>query len=129
MTEREIDKIDDCPVMLAIGVIGGKWKPRILWLLRAGPMRFSELNRAIPEASEKMLADHLRALEAERIIDRRQFMDGAVVAAEYSYSDYGRTLIPALDALGNWGLLHHDRNQQTPMRHETAAQSISTFKI
>ena len=53
----------------------------------------------------------LKALEAERIVDRRQFLDGAVVAAEYSYTDYGRTLIPALDALGNWGVIHNDRNR------------------
>lgn len=107
MTEHDVDKIADCPVMLTIGVIGGKWKPRILWLLRSGPMRFSDFTRAIPDASEKMLAQHLRALEGERIIIRRQFLDGAVVGAEYSYSDYGRTLIPALDALGDWGLRHH----------------------
>jgi len=104
MTEHDVDKVADCPVMLTIGVIGGKWKPRILWLLRSGPMRFSDFTRAIPE---KMLAQHLKALESERIIIRREFLDGGAVGTEYSYSDYGRTLIPALDALGNWGLRHH----------------------
>jgi hypothetical protein len=62
LAEHDVDKIADCPVMLTIGVIGGKWKPRILWLLRSGPMRFSDFTRAIPDASEKMLAQHLKAL-------------------------------------------------------------------
>src|SRR5262245_7232505 len=100
MRESQIDKIADCPVMVTIGVIGGKWKPRILWLLRSGAWRFSELHREIPQASEKMLAQHLKSLEAEGIISRREFLDGAVAATEYSYTEYGRTLIPALDALG-----------------------------
>jgi DNA-binding HxlR family transcriptional regulator len=113
MNKSDIDKIADCPVMVSIGVIGGKWKPRILWLLRSGPLRFSDLKRAIPDASEKMLAEHLRALESESIVVRRQFLEGAVIAAEYSYTEYGRTLIPALDALGAWGLQHEaDRAQR-----------------
>src|SRR5262245_26216398 len=106
MPDPVMDKIADCPVMVTIGVIGGKWEPRILWLLRTGSLRFSDLHREIPQASEKMLAQHLKSLEGEGIIARREFRDGAVAATEYSYTDYGRTLIPALDALGSWGLQH-----------------------
>lgn len=109
MMADDVDKIADCPVMVTIGVIGGKWKPRILWLLRSGPLRFSDLSRGIPDASEKMLTEHLKALEADGIVFRRQFLDGAVVAAEYSFTEYGRTLIPTLDALGNWGLRHQTK--------------------
>ncbi len=106
MSQDPIDKIADCPVMTTVAVIGGKWKPRILWLLRDGPLRFSDLKRGIPEASEKMLSEHLRALEVAGVLARREFLDGAVAAVEYSYSHYGRTVIPVLDAMGDWGLRH-----------------------
>jgi DNA-binding HxlR family transcriptional regulator len=106
MTRVSPDMLDDCPVMVTIGAIAGKWKPSILWVLRDGPRRFSELRRQIDGASEKMLAQHLQSLEDDNIITRREFFDGGVAGVEYAYTDYGRTLIPALNMLGEWGARH-----------------------
>lgn len=95
-----------CPVNTTLDFIAGKWKPSILCELRAGPRRFGELKREIPAISEKVLAADLRALEADGIVSRRQFYEGAVLASEYSFTEFGRTLIPALTALAEWGLAH-----------------------
>jgi len=95
-----------CPVNATLDVISGKWKPSIPCELRAGPRRFGELKREIPAISEKVLSADLRALEADGIVSRRQFYEGAVLATEYSFTGFGRTLIPALNALAQWGLEH-----------------------
>lgn len=95
----------DCPVMVTVDVIGGRWKPRILWALRSGVQRFGELERATG-ASRRMLAKSLQELESDGLVERRVVPIGAVPTSEYSYSDYGRSLIPVLDSMGNWGQLH-----------------------
>jgi DNA-binding HxlR family transcriptional regulator len=100
-----LDKMADCPVMATVRVIGGKWKPRILWHLREGPAAFGELRRAVG-ASERMLARSLRELEACGLVTRRVIPVGGVMTTEYAYSSYGRSLIPVLDAMGQWGLAH-----------------------
>jgi DNA-binding HxlR family transcriptional regulator len=106
MSDVVIEKISDCPVTTAIGIIAGKWKPTILCELRDGPRRFSDLKREIPGISEKVLTAHLRDLEADGIVSRREFREGAVLATEYAFTDYGRTLTPALTALADWGTRH-----------------------
>ena len=93
-----------CPVNATLDFISGKWKPSILCELRAGPRRFGELKREIPAISEKVLSADLRSLEADGIVSRRQFYEGAVLATEYAFTEFGRTLIPALSALAEWGL-------------------------
>ncbi len=106
MTDVIIEKISDCPVTTAIGIIAGKWKPTILCELRDGARRFSDLKREIAGISEKVLSAHLRDLEADGIVSRREFKDGGVLATEYAFTDYGRTLVPALNALAAWGTRH-----------------------
>lgn len=109
MADGDLDKMRDCPVMAAIGVIDGKWKPRILWALRPGPAHFGALLRATG-ASARMLSKSLRELEAAGLIDRTITTDSPPMAS-YSYADHGRTLIPALDALGAWGAVHAARQR------------------
>jgi DNA-binding HxlR family transcriptional regulator len=65
MTDVVIERISDCPVTTAIGIIAGKWKPTILCELREGARRFSDLKREIPGISEKVLSTHLRDLEGD----------------------------------------------------------------
>jgi DNA-binding HxlR family transcriptional regulator len=98
-------KMQFCPVTKTIGVIGGKWKPRILWHLRLGVAGFAELQRATG-SSERMLSKSLKELMCEDIITRRVNAVGKVVTTEYAYSEYGLTLLPVLNAMGNWGLSH-----------------------
>jgi DNA-binding HxlR family transcriptional regulator len=107
-TERE-RKMLHCPALLTIKLIAGKWKTRILWALRTGPATFGELERQLPGISPKMLAEHLRQLHADGLITRSVHPIGKVETTAYAYSDYGKTLIPVLDAIGEWGLVHEQR--------------------
>ncbi len=99
---------EDCPVTAALEVIGGKWKPVILYQLRNGAMRFGELRRAVPKATQKMLTQQLRDLERDGIIDR--FVHAVVPPkVEYSLTNYGRTLKPLLAEMCAWGKKHRAR--------------------
>lgn len=91
-----------CPVLTALSVVGGKWKPLILFLIRNESKRFSEIKRTIPDISQKMLTQHLRELEEDGIVNRQIF---PVVPphVEYSLTEFGKTLQPMLDALAEWG--------------------------
>jgi DNA-binding HxlR family transcriptional regulator len=106
VTDIIVERVSECPVTTAIAVIAGKWKPTILCEIREGARRFSDLRRDIPGISEKVLSQHLRDLEADGIVARREFYEGAVLATDYGFTDYGRTLIPALNALAAWGVKH-----------------------
>lgn len=104
-----VDKLRDCPALLTLKILSGKWKTRILWSLRPSAKRFGQLRRELPDASSKVLTAQLRELEAAGIIDRTVYKEGAVRVVDYAYTSFGRSLIPALDALGEWGLKNFDR--------------------
>ena len=99
----------DCPVAATLEVIGGKWKPLILFHLRARAMRFSELRRVVPQATQKMLTQQLRDLERDGIIHRKVY---AVVPprVDYSLTHYGQTLKPLLALMCAWGSRHRSRS-------------------
>lgn len=96
---------EDCPVAATLEVIGGKWKPLILFHLREKSMRFSELRRVVPQATQKMLTQQLRDLERDGIVSRKVY---AVVPpkVDYSLTAYGRTLKPLLGLMCEWGARH-----------------------
>ncbi|NJB68382.1 DNA-binding HxlR family transcriptional regulator [Desulfobaculum xiamenense] len=97
-----------CPVELSIQVIGGKWKPIIIFHLhRGGTLRFSELRRSMPNITQKMLTRQLRELEADGMVQRVVYPE-VPPRVEYSLTDLGASIMPALDALGNWGG-HYER--------------------
>ena len=106
-------KLFDCPALTALNAVSGKWKTRILWLLRERPHHFNELKRTLPGVSAKVLSQQIQQLEDDGLIERQETVRNGVKHVDYTYSTYGRTLIPALDALGDWGLGHADR-QSTP---------------
>jgi DNA-binding HxlR family transcriptional regulator len=108
-TGSDDDKLLHCPALAALQVISGKWKTRILWLLRERPFHFGELRRTLPGVSAKVLAAQIQELERHGLVARRQQSVQGVVHAFYFYTDYGRQLVPVLDALGNWGLDHERR--------------------
>lgn len=94
-----------CPIDAALTVIDGRWKGTILWRLLDGPKRTSELRRAIPEITERMLIRHLHELVEHGILDRH---DARTVppCVHYELSAYGRTLVPVMEALCLWGRKH-----------------------
>ncbi len=86
----------------ALKVLEGKWKLIILFhLFDKGTLRFSELERAIPAVSQKMLIQQLRGLEIDQIV-RRQVYPEIPPRVEYCLTDSGQALCPALDALLKW---------------------------
>ncbi|WP_067477509.1 winged helix-turn-helix transcriptional regulator [Actinomadura hibisca] len=94
-----------CGIDAAMDVIGGRWKVLILWALDERPHRFGELRRALDGVTEKVLAAHLRELEADGIVHRAEY---AMVPprVEYSLTPRGAALNEALAPLGKWGREH-----------------------
>jgi DNA-binding HxlR family transcriptional regulator len=101
-------RVYNCPVEATLDVIGGKWKPLILWYLSESTLRFSELKKKIPGITEKMLTQHLRELEADGIVARKVFAT-VPPRVEYSLTEYGASLKRALKAICDWGLVHIER--------------------
>jgi DNA-binding HxlR family transcriptional regulator len=95
-------KLTECPIRPALQVIGGKWKPIILYHLMRGKKRFGELRLLLPEATQKMLTQHLRELERDKIIQRRVYPE-VPPKVEYSLTPLGKTLRPVMRALCDWG--------------------------
>lgn len=93
---------DNCPVEATLDLIGGKYKALILWHLSEKKLRFSELRKVITSATPKMLTQQLRELESQALIHREVF---PVVPpkVEYSLTELGRSLMPILVAMRDWG--------------------------
>jgi DNA-binding HxlR family transcriptional regulator len=100
----------DNPVNTTLKVIGGKWKPLILWYLAQKTMRFNELSREIEGVTQKMLTQQLRELEVDGLINRVVFPE-VPPKVEYSISEYGQTLSPVLEALSLWGEKHNQKKK------------------
>ena len=95
-------------VQTTLKVLGGKWKILILWHLKDRTRRFNELKRLIPEITEKMLIQQLRELEKDGIVNRTSYSE-VPPKVEYSFTDYGKSLEPALKSLCEWGEEHLER--------------------
>ena len=93
---------ENCPVAATLELIGGRYKALILWNLAEKKLRFSELKKVIQGATPKMLTQQLRELEAQNLIHREVF---AVVPpkVEYSLTEMGRSLMPILVSMRDWG--------------------------
>lgn len=93
---------EKCPVTRTLEVMGGKWKPILLFYLAEQPRRSGELARLIPQASTKMLTQQLRELEKDRIVHREVFHE-VPPRVEYSLTSLGQSLKPIMDAMCAWG--------------------------
>jgi DNA-binding HxlR family transcriptional regulator len=98
----------NCPVKVTADVIGGKWKPLILFYLEGKTRRFSELQRLIPGMTRKMLTQHLRELEGDEIIHRKVYAE-VPPKVEYSLTKHGQSLKPILKQMSAWGTKHRAR--------------------
>jgi DNA-binding HxlR family transcriptional regulator len=94
---------DACGIARALDVVGERWALLVVRELLLGPQRFSDLRRALPNASSNLVADRLRELEGRGVVCRRKLPPpaGSVV---YELTDWGRDLEPIVLALGNWGV-------------------------
>lgn len=95
--------INKCPVNFTLELIGGRWKTLILFNLQKKAMRFSELKRALPGVTEKMLTQQLRELEADNLLTRTVYAE-VPPRVEYSLTDLGKSLWPVMDNIAQWGL-------------------------
>jgi len=94
-----------CPVTAYLHVMDGHWKPIIVWYIRSKPLRFKELQEAMPDISTKVLSAQLKELEEDVILLRKTFNE-VPPRVEYSLTNYGKSLLPALTVLREWGLKH-----------------------
>ncbi len=94
-----------CGLDVALAVVGGKWKPLILFHLQSGPRRFGELRRRVVGVSEKVLIQHLRELVSAGVLTRRDHQQLPPVV-DYTVTPFGMTLVEALMPLCAWGVKH-----------------------
>jgi len=97
------------PVNTTLKVIGGKWKPLLLWHLDRKTLRFSELQKELSGITQKMLTQQLRELETDGLVKRKVY---PVIPpkVEYSITPYGKTLRPVLVSMSNWGKNHEKKH-------------------
>ena len=108
-TSNQLNKqkaIIQCPATYTLTKIGGRWKPIILYCLMGGKKRYSEIKRAIPAITEKMLIQHLRELEADFLIERT-VMPVVPPHVEYSLSEAGKELASVMEAMVGWANNHN----------------------
>ena len=92
-----------CPVTAMLELIGGKWKPVILYCLRTDTRRFGEIAARIPTISRKVLTEQLKELEQDNLIIREQFNE-IPPRVEYSLSELGKSVGPVLAEMERWGI-------------------------
>ncbi|WP_247666395.1 helix-turn-helix domain-containing protein [Aquimarina sp. MMG015] len=106
LSKKECEGPIKCPVMTTLSVIGGKWKPGILWELQNNEiLRFGQLKKRLGTITQKMLTQQLRELETDGIIIRKIYPE-VPPRVEYCLSDYGKSLAPVLNEMANWGTGH-----------------------
>lgn len=105
---------EKCPMVLIQSMISGKWKILILWYLSYSKLRFSDIQRKLPNVAQKVLSRQLKSLEEDNLIHRKVY---PVVPpkVEYSLTNVGRKLIPILEMMHKFGAecLEEDLEKQT----------------
>jgi len=100
---RTLEKDFHCRKELTLAIIGGKWKMLILWRLgKEGTKRFTELKDRMPGITQKILTNQLRDLEDDHLVHRKIYPE-VPPKVEYSLTDYGKSILPILEAMYEWG--------------------------
>ncbi|MCA1526808.1 winged helix-turn-helix transcriptional regulator [Bradyrhizobium yuanmingense] len=95
------DLVSRCPIEEVMQILSGRWPTLLIYYLKQGTKRFSDLRRDNPTISHRMLALELRKLEDAGIVSRTEF-GGYPLRVEYDLTPAGHALVPLIDALGNW---------------------------
>jgi DNA-binding HxlR family transcriptional regulator len=111
-----------CPVELALDLVGGKWKPLILYRLSLGTLRFAQLQKSMPQVTQRMLTLQLRELERDGLVHREVYAE-VPPRVEYSITPAADGLMPILESLGSWAEGHRERHARraAAARGSTAA--------
>ena len=99
---RKCDWKTGCAAEATLAVVGGRWKPVLLFHLLEGRKRFSDLCRVVPNATQRMITLQLRELEADGIVNRHVFAQ-VPPRVEYELSELGASLEPLLLQMRDWG--------------------------
>jgi len=92
-----------CPISYTLSIVGGKWKWVLMWILFTnGTQRYGEIRKSLPNISHKILIQHLKELEANGLISRKEYSQ-VPPKVEYSLTEKGQTLIPILELMSEWG--------------------------
>jgi len=97
------EKTYPCTTSITMGYIGGKWKTVILFYLKFGALRYNEIRKKMPIVTERTLSIQLRQLEEDGIIKRKVYTKKPPMKVEYSLTDFGKSLIPVLEIISEWG--------------------------
>ncbi|MCB4797726.1 winged helix-turn-helix transcriptional regulator [Neotamlana laminarinivorans] len=93
-----------CCASLTMGLIGGKWKTVILFHLINKTLRYNELRKEMPTVTERTLSLQLKNLEEDGLIKRKVYTSKPPLKVEYSLTDFGKTLIPVVQSIADWGV-------------------------
>ncbi|MGH1338066.1 MAG: winged helix-turn-helix transcriptional regulator [Aureispira sp.] len=93
-----------CCMSVTMGLVGGKWKTVILFhLMQNKVLRYNELRKKMQTVTERTLSLQLKQLQADDIVQRTVYTSKPPLKVEYSLTDFGKTLIPLLQSIANWG--------------------------
>ena len=109
-TRQRPNPVTGCPLTAALAAIGGKWKLIIIYWLAEEPTHFAGLRRKMSSISQKVLAQQLRELRADGIVDRRA-ADRLSEPVIYSLTAYGRSILPLVESVRLWGRGHLERQR------------------
>lgn len=104
-----------CHMELTIDLIGGKWKSLILWHLGENTLRFSVLKKMLPQITQKMLTQQLRELEQDGLLKRFVYTQ-VPPKVEYSLTGEGKTLLPILESMCQWGINYANQTELIKQR-------------
>lgn len=119
MYEKKIPKNLDCGMAMIMEIIGGKWKPCLIFNIWKGYKRPSELLRLNPNASRRVLYQQLKELEEHGIIESKVY-PVLPPKVEYSLTDLGRSLLPVISVMEDWGAQYLQDPERNPDLKRTA---------
>lgn len=102
---------ENCGMAYTLDLIGGRWKPTILWTLLDGKLRYSELKKHIPDVSERILILQLRELERDGLIKRKVYAE-VPPRVEYELTNNGQSMKRMLQVISEWGNMHRPKSQE-----------------
>jgi DNA-binding HxlR family transcriptional regulator len=120
-----------CPVEITLAVMGGKYKPLLLFYIEANKiLRFGQLRHLVSNASKKMLTQQLRELEKDGLI-RRKVYKVVPPKVEYSLTERGQSLQPVLREMGRWGASHarYYRKSIGHWQHKVDSEAASARSV